>query len=151
MTRYDNLISLAEDKGIKVIEKDLGIDKPFGRCIGNIIIINNRVSDCEKYCVLAEELGHFDLTVGDITNQNDFNNRKQELIARKWSYEKLISINDIINALLSGIDNINDLAENLNVTTEFLIQTINHYKRKYGVYYPGDTHVLVFEPLLHIM
>lgn len=151
MTRYDNLISLAEEKGIKVIESDLGIDKPFGRCIGNTIIVNNRVSDYEKYCVLAEELGHFDLTVGNITNQKDFNNRKQELVARRWSYEKLVSINDIINALLNGIDNIHDLAEHLEVTTEFLIQAINHYKNKYGVYYPGNTHVLVFEPSLHIM
>lgn len=150
MTRYDNLISLAEEKGIKVIESDLGIDKPFGRCIGNIIVINNRVSNCEKYCVLAEELGHFNLTVGNITNQNNFNNRKQELIARSWSYEKLISIDDIIDALLDGTDNIHDLAEHLNVTTDFLTQAIKHYKKRNGAYCVRKNHVLVFEPL-HIV
>lgn len=147
MSNYENLISLAHSKGINVIESDLGIDKPFGKCIGNLIIINNRVNECEKLCVLYEELGHFNLTVGDITDQSDLNNRKQEFIARRWSYEKLISPEDIINAIISGIDNIYDLAEILNVTEDFLIQSIEHYKKKYGIYYVGKTHLLTFEPL----
>ncbi len=147
MSNYENLISLAHSKGINVIESDLGIDKPFGKCIGNLIIINNRVNECEKLCVLYEELGHFNLTVGDITDQSDLNNRKQESIARRWSYEKLISPEDIINAIISGIDNIYDLAEILNVTEDFLIQSIEHYKKKYGIYYVGKTHLLTFEPL----
>ena len=147
MSNYENLISLAHSKGINIIESDLGIDKPFGKCIGNLIIINNRVNECEKLCVLYEELGHFNLTVGDITDQSDLNNRKQESIARRWSYEKLISPEDIINAIISGIDNIYDLAEILNVTEDFLIKSIEHYKKKYGVYYVGETHLLTFEPL----
>lgn len=147
MSNYENLISLAHSKGINIIESDLGIDKPFGKCIGNLIIINNRVNECEKLCVLYEELGHFNLTVGYITDQNDLNNRKQESIARRWSYEKLISPEDIINAIISGIDNIYDLAEILNVTEDFLIKSIEHYKKKYGVYYVGETHLLTFEPL----
>lgn len=147
MSNYENLISLAHSKGINVIESDLGIDKPFGKCIGNLIIINNRVNECEKLCVLYEELGHFNLTVGDITDQSDLNNRKQESIARRWSYEKLISPEDIINAIISGIDNIYDLAEILNVTEDFLIQSIEHYKKKYGIYYVGKTYLLTFEPL----
>lgn len=147
MSNYENLISLAHSKGINIIESDLGIDKPFGKCIGNLIIINNRVNECEKLCVLYEELGHFNLTVGDITDQYDLNNRKQESIARRWSYEKLISPEDIINAIISGIDNIYDLAEILNVTEDFLIKSIEHYKKKYGIYYVGETHLLTFEPL----
>ena len=147
MSNYENLISLAHSKGINIIESDLGIDKPFGKCIGNLIIINNRVNECEKLCVLYEELGHLNLTVGDITDQNDLNNRKQESIARRWSYEKLISPEDIINAIISGIDNIYDLAEILNVTEDFLIKSIEHYKKKYGIYYVGETHLLTFEPL----
>lgn len=147
MSNYENLISIAHNNGIKVVESDLGIDKAFGKCIGNLIIINNRVDEYERFCVLAEELGHFNLTVGDITNQSNFNNIKQELIARRWSYEKLISPEDIINAILSGIDNIYDLSESLNVTEDFLIQSIEHYKKKYGIYYVGETHLLMFDPI----
>lgn len=147
MNNYENLISLAYSHGIKVIESDLGIDKPFGKCIGNLIIINNRVNEYERLCVLYEELGHFNLTIGDITDQSNLNNRKQESIARRWSYGKLVSPEDIINAILSGIDNIYDLAESLNITEDFLIQSIKHYKKKYGIYYVGKTHLLTFEPL----
>lgn len=147
MSNYENLISIAHNNGIKVVESDLGIDKAFGKCIGNLIIINNRVNEYERFCVLAEELGHFNLTVGDITSQSNFNNIKQELIARRWSYEKLISPEDIINAILSGIDNIYDLSESLNVTEDFLIQSIEHYKKKYGIYYVGETHLLMFDPI----
>lgn len=39
------------------------------------------------------------------------NNIKQESIARRWSYEKLVSPEDIFDAILSGIDNIYDLAK----------------------------------------
>lgn len=147
MNNYENLISLAYSHGIKVIESDLGIDKPFGKCMGNLIIINNRVNEYQRLCVLYEELGHFNLTIGDITDQSNLNNRKQESIARRWSYEKLVSPEDIINAILSGIDNIYDLAESLNITEDFLIQSIKHYKKKYGIYYVGKTHLLTFEPL----
>lgn len=147
MSNYENLLSFAHINGIKVIESDLGIDKPFGKCIGNLIIINNRVNEREKLCVLYEELGHFKLNVGDITDQSNINNIKQELTARRWSYENLVSLDKIIDAILSGIDNIYDLAENLNVTKDFLIQSIEHYKNKYGVYYVSKTHLLTFEPL----
>lgn len=150
MSNYENLLSIAHSHGIRIIESDLGVDKPFGKCIGNLIIINNRVNEYERFCVLAEELGHFNLTVGNITNQSNFNNRKQESIARRWSYEKLISPEDIIAAILSGVDNIYDLAEKFNVTESFLLESIKHYKRKYGIYYVGQTHLLMFEPL-HIM
>lgn len=147
MSNYENLISLAHSKGINVIESDLGIDKPFGKCIGNLIIINNRVNECEKLCVLYEELGHFNLTVGDITDQSDLNNRKQEYIARRWSYEKLITPDAIINGILSGANNLYELSEILEITENFLIEAINHYKKKYGIYYVGKTHLLTFEPL----
>lgn len=147
MSNYENLISIAHKEGVKVIETDLGIDKPFGKCIGNLIIINNRVKECEKFYVLLEELGHHNLTVGNITNQKIINNRKQEFIARRWSYERTITPEDIIAAILSGIDNIYDLSESFDVTKDFLIDCINDYKRKYGLYYVGKTHLLTFEPL----
>lgn len=147
MSLYEELQSYAYEKGIKIIEADLGIDKPFGKCIGHIIIINNRVTKSEKLSVLSEELAHFNLTIGDITDQSNSNNRKQELIARRFSYEKLITPEKLIDSILSGIDNIYDLAEKLEVTEKVLIESIKHYKRKYGVYYVWKNYLLTFEPL----
>ena len=38
----------------------------------------------EKASVLAEELGHYYTTVGNILDQEDAGNRKQEHKARTW-------------------------------------------------------------------
>lgn len=142
---YENLLIEADKLG--VIVKEFKLRTVDGKCYGNRIAINSSLTQEEKACVLAEELSHYLFTVGDITDQTNPSNRKQELIARRKSYEKLVTPEDIINSILSGVDAIYDLAEKLDVTEEILIECINHYKRKYGVYYVGKTHLLTFEPL----
>ncbi|MCI6692685.1 MAG: ImmA/IrrE family metallo-endopeptidase [Clostridium sp.] len=142
---YENLLIEADKLG--VIVKEFKLRTVDGKCYGNRIAINSSLTQEEKACVLAEELSHYLFTVGDITDQTNPSNRKQELIARRKSYEKRVTPEDIINSILSGVDAIYDLAEKLDVTEEILIECINHYKRKYGVYYVGKTHLLTFEPL----
>ena len=68
-------------------------------------------------------------------------------MARKDCYEKLITPECIIKAILSGTDNIYELSEILSVPESFLLDTIKHYRKKYGIYYVGKTHLLTFEPL----
>lgn len=142
---YENLLIEADRLG--VIVKEFKLRTVDGKCYGNRIAINSSLTQEEKACVLAEELSHYLFTVGDITDQTNPSNRKHELIARRKSYEKLVTPEAIINSILSGVDAIYDLAEKLDVTEEILIECINHYKRKYGVYYVGKTHLLTFEPL----
>lgn len=142
---YENLLIEADRLG--VIVKEFKLRTVDGKCYGNRIAINSSLTQEEKACVLAEELSHYLFTVGDITDQTNPSNRKHELIARRKSYEKLVTPEDLINSILSGVDAIYDLAEKLDVTEEILIECINHYKRKYGVYYVGKTHLLTFEPL----
>ena len=142
---YENLLIEADKLG--VIVKEFKLRTVDGKCYGNRIAINSSLTQEEKACVLAEELSHYLFTVGDITDQTNPSNRKHELIARRKSYEKLVTPEDLINSILSGVDAIYDLSEKLDVTEEILIECINHYKRKYGVYYVGKTHLLTFEPL----
>lgn len=52
----------------------------------------NSLTQTEKSCVLAEEIGRRYTTIGDILDQNDMNNRKQELRARLWAYNKQIGL-----------------------------------------------------------
>ena len=98
MDNYEKLINECEKLGAKVYEFDFGTSKPAGMCEGNEIYINKSCTTNEKYCVLLEELGHFLTTYGDITNQNDLKNRKQELFARRWGYEK-VTLERIIEAI----------------------------------------------------
>lgn len=147
---YEALLIESEELGLKVKEIDL-ITKD-GYCKGNRIAISKRLlTDAEKKCILAEEIAHSRLTVGDITDQKKIENRKQEIVARRWGYEKLIGIIDIINAFNKGINNGYDLAEHFGVTEEFLSETIDYYRAKYGVYYEIDNYFICFEPNLNII
>lgn len=100
---YDELLIEADKLG--VIVKEANLRTRDGHCKGNRIAIRKNLSNYEKACVLAEELGHYYLTVGDIRNQQDINNRKQELIARRWGYNKKVGIIGLIKAFENGCRN----------------------------------------------
>lgn len=142
---YDELLIEADKLG--VIVKEFKLRTRDGRCHGNRIAINSSLSEKEKACVLAEELSHYQITVGDISDQSISDNRKEEFKARKVACDKLITPECIIKVLLSGASNIYELAEELNVTKSFLLDAIHYYKKRYGIYYVGKTHLLTFEPL----
>lgn len=148
---YDNLLVEAEKIGLTVKEKPL--DYGFKGLYKNnkIIIDQNITSTTEKRCILAEEIGHHYRTFGNILDQTDIGNLKQEKIARNWAYEKLVGIDSLINAFNLGIRSRHELADHLCVTENFLDESINHYKEKYGMYYEIDNYIVCFEPNLGIL
>lgn len=143
---YNILLEEAFENNIKV--KEIELKTLDGLCYGNRIAINTRLkTDREKRCVLAEELGHYYLTVGDITDQTKIQNRKQELLARRWGYKKLIGIKQLINAYESGVRSKYELADYLDVTENFLEESLNYFQCKYGLYYEINNYIICFEPL----
>lgn len=147
MTEYEKLLDEVHQLGITVLEVDVCTKKDFGLYLDNIIIINSNMTDTQKYCILAEELGHHFTIASDISDLTKTENIQKELKGRKIACEKLISPDTIINSILSGANNLYELSEDLGVTENFLLEAINHYKQKYGIYYVGKTHLLTFEPL----
>ena len=67
--------------------------------------------ETEKACVLAEELGHHYTTVGDIIDQKESENRKQERRARIWAYHEMISLSDLVDCYHSRYQNKYEVAE----------------------------------------
>jgi len=132
MSRYEELLKLAEKNNILVCEKRFKSNAK-GLCKGDKVAINKELEFAEKTCVLAEELGHCFTTVGNILNQNDLNNRKQERKARVWGYDNLIKIDDLVIALLEGCNNLYEVAEFLEITEECLLDAIKYFKEHYGV------------------
>ena len=65
---------------------------------GNIAI-EKKLTQTQKTCVLAEELGHHYTTVGNILDQSDPGAMKQERKARLWAYNELIGLSGIIQGL----------------------------------------------------
>lgn len=147
---YEALLCEAEENGLIVKEKHLKYNN--GRIKGNRIAIRKGIpTTTEKACVLAEELGHHYTTVGDILDQSDDGNRKQEQQARTWAYTKMVTPTDIVNAYKNGYENAYDIAEYLNVTEEFLNSALERYHEKYGKYTTVDNYTIFFEPHFAIL
>lgn len=148
--KYEALLDEANNNGLIVKEKLL--QSSDGRIKGNRIAIRKDIeTSAEKNCVLAEELGHYHTTVGDITNLSDSQNRKQERQARLWGYNKLIGLPGIIKAFQSGCHSRHETAEYLDVTEEFLQECIDCYRDKYGVCKKVDNYTVFFIPNLAVM
>lgn len=146
---YDELLDESLMNGLVVKEKPLLGNK--GRIKGNKIAIKKDIPTLsEKSCVLAEELGHYYTTVGDIINLQDVKNLKQELKARLWAYDRQIGLHGIVNAYEAGCTSIYMMADFLNITEEFLTDALKCYKSKYGICTKFNNYIIYFEPFLGI-
>jgi len=112
-----------------------------------VILIDKNLSDAKNLEILSEELAHHEITYGNILNEQDIQNKKYELKARRLANEKLMSLEDIIEAFLQGIHNLYELANFFEVTEGFVQQSIAHYKQKYGLTTRCGDYVIAFEPL----
>lgn len=149
---YENLLNEAHNDNVYVIENAPFESKADGLINGNVIGINRKIHSYKKRaCVLAEELGHYHTTVGDILIQNKAENRKQELRARIWAYNRLIGLTGIVAAYQHGCQSIYEIADYLEVTEEFLLEALQQYKNKYGTHTNVDNYVIFFEPSLGVL
>ena len=147
---YEELLQHADSEQIIVKEKPL---KNFdGLAFGNKIAIRKDINTSkEKSCVLAEELGHYYTTSGNILDQSDTMNRKQELKARFTGYNIKIGLMGIVSAYESGCSNLYEMAEYLDVTEEYLQDALECYKSKYGEYVSVDNYAIYFIPSLMVL
>lgn len=144
---YEKLRKEAAQKGIDIYEEPMNIAIK-GLYGNNTIWINKGLpTNTEKACILAEEIGHFHNTNGDIIDQTKLTNRKQEQHARQWAYEKLVPLSSIVQACKAGIRNRYELAEFLEVTEGFLESSLKRYQEKYGLCVTSGDYTVCFEPL----
>lgn len=146
---YDELLMKADSENLIVKEKDIpGYE---GRIYKNRIAIHKKLpTTTEKACVLAEELGHYYTSAGNILDLNDIRNRKQELKARMWAYNHQIGLMGLVRAFEHGCRNLNETAKYLDVTEKFLAEALERYRQKYGIYTTVDNYIVYFEPNLRI-
>ena len=147
---YEELLQHADSEQIIVKEKPL---KNFdGLAFGNKIAIRKDIKTSkEKSCVLAEELGHYYTTSGNILDQSDTMNRKQELKARFTGYNIKIGLIGIVSAYESGCSNLYEMAEYLDVTEEYLQDALECYTSKYGECTCIDNYAIYFIPSLMVL
>ena len=149
MNEYEKLLQKGADANVQICENyNFRYTRIKGLyCDGNIALNRNIQTESEKKCILAEEIGHFETSCGDITDQNNISNRKQELRAREWVYVTILPLSNLIKAYKNGCRNRYEIAEYLDVTEEFLQEAIEYYKSQYGVFHTVGKYIIYFEPL----
>ena len=152
MNIYEEMQDRAYNAGIDVVEylfRNKTIKGLY--CDGTAAISNDIDTNVERACVLAEEMGHHFTSAGDIIDQADIQNRKQEFRARMWAYNELVGLVGIIDAYKNGCRNSYEVAEYLDVTEEFLNDALDAYRDKYGVYTTVDNYLIYFIPCLTVL
>ena len=115
------------------------------------IAIDKKLTNKEKSCVLAEEIGHHLTSVGDILDQTNENNRKQEYKARLVSYDMQVGLLGIINSYEAGCTSLYTMAEYLDITEEYLKDALIAYENKYGTYVEYKGYIIYFSPCLGVL
>ena len=147
---YEELLILSDSK--KLVVKEKNIPGYGGRLYKNRIAINRSLpTQAEKYCVLAEEIGHHCTTTGNILDQSDTMNRKQEYRARLYGYNLRVGLIGIIQAYEACCRNLHEMAEYLDVPDNYLVDVIDCYRSKYGQYVAVDNYMIYFIPQLAVM
>ena len=143
---YEQLLTAADQEGLCVKEQPL--TRHDGLILGSRIAIRKDIeTQVEKSCVLAEEIGHYRTSSGNILDQNKEESRKQEYRARLYGYNLKIGLTGLISAYEAGCGNLCEMAEYLDATEEYLKEAIDCYKSKYGLCTSIDNYIIYFEPL----
>ncbi|MGL5436836.1 MAG: hypothetical protein ACRDBO_15775 [Lachnospiraceae bacterium] len=151
MTNFERLEQSIHEKGIKLDIVDFESPRIKGLYIdGSIALSKDLHTTAEKACIAAEELAHSELTVGNILDVSDTQNRKQEYIARLRTYDKMIGLIGIVQGYRARCCNLYELAQHLEVTEGFLQEALDCYRSKYGLMIGVDNYIIFFEPSLSV-
>ena len=88
MNRYEK-VAAEYDDDVVIEERDIENE---GLYYDGYAWIKKDMTEAKKACILAEEIGHHKLTVGDITDQSIMENAKQEYKARKTVEYSVIAV-----------------------------------------------------------
>ena len=149
MKKYDKLLDEAFENGIKIKDKRCFNSNAKALIAGKVIGLSEELeTTAEKKCALSEELAHFDIGGGDILGlKSDINASRIEYRARKKAVFDMVAPEDFIDAYKNGVQNFYDFADFLNITTDFLEETIKIYKQTYGNFLKVGDYYIMFDPL----
>ncbi len=144
-----NLLDHLEQHKIQLVEAPIPSKSVKALYFDEIIVLDSEriETESEKFCILAEEIGHYETTSGIITDTSDLASVKQENIARRWAYKKLLPLERFIDCFNEGCRNAYEAAEYLGVTVEFLEESVKAYHLIHGDYHIIEDYIIYFNPL----
>lgn len=101
-----------------------------GHCAGNVIRLNPKQHITELPGTLGEEIGHYVTGIGDITEQDTPEKRKQEQKARDFGATLVVSLEDILDCYKASLVTYWECADYLGITVDTLKQAVSVYARK---------------------
>ena len=129
----NKLYDLANKENIKIY--DYNISEVFGMFVNieniNAITLNKNLTPYQEKSTLAEELGHYYYDATYPVTCTDLQLiSKQEYRAKKWAYNVLIPVEDLLSAFKRGVDNIDALSDYFEVPRQFMSDCIEYYKER---------------------
>ena len=133
MDSYEELCEEAFDLGIDIKQSEIpvpGLHAVYATICGACYIFMDACgTTCQKSCWLAEELGHHYTAPGRVLHYNCVDDWKAEARARRWAHARLLTP-DAIRTAARNTDDIYEIAEALDVTVEFLRESICDFESK---------------------
>jgi len=98
----------------------------------NEVYINSNRSYTQNLQDLAEEIGHWKTTAGDIHEMATLADQGQELEARQVGYMMIVGLDGLIDCFKKNITTPWDLADYFECNISYIWSALNTYKVKYG-------------------
>lgn len=117
-----------------------------GYCDGNIILLNPDQHETEVPGTLAEEIAHYLTSVGDITEQKNAVERKQEQQARDLGAVFVVTPSDILSCYKANLTTYWECAEFLGITVNTLKRAVSVYAKKNDGKLKYNHYTFYFEP-----
>ena len=144
----NSLYDYLEEENIRLVETRIPSDKVRGLYFDGTIVLDDRiVTEAERTCILAEEIGHYETAYTCALSTKSLHNAKQEGAALRWACLELIPLHSFIDCFNNGLRNRYECAEYLGVTENFFEKCVKLYNLIYGPFVAYDDYYIYFEPL----
>lgn len=154
MSPYEEILNHIDDEKILLIEDDfdLPVNGLYLRDQGKraAIMVQRQLSQAAKRCVCAEELGHHYTSTQNLLGVCSREYERQEHRARQWAHLALLPLDDIGEAYLRFDACKFTMAEWLDVTADFLDETIDNYREIHGTQCRTRRYLYRFEPYFDV-
>ena len=133
MNRLEELEEEASSLAIEVIDTDIPVDGMNAAYLNLSgvarIFLQKSGTVRERACWIAEELGHHHTGEKQVLRYRSVNDWRAESCARRWAHMRLLSP-DAIYTAARNTDDIFEIAEALDVSVEFLRESIDDFQSK---------------------
>jgi len=148
MEKVEHLESELYDHGVDIVRRCYKGLKGYYRAYSDgyaIMAISPALTFAERTCVTYHEAGHH------FTMNEPGQDSRNESRADRWAAKKLVSVQNIIEALVNGCRNPYEVADHLQVSENFLYKTLDIYRLLHGEYYETGDWVIAFRPTLFVL